>query len=91
MRDVTRHFLMFYLFFIKLIEMVFMQILVVFMESEPITVKSVRALHSQISNNQGLRGMILILQSKMNHFAQKELTTFPFTVETFPVSIIECT
>jgi hypothetical protein len=29
--------------------------------------------------------MILVLQSKMNHFAQKALTTFPFTVETFPI------
>lgn len=64
----------------------FMQILVVFMESEPITVKSIRAIHSQISSSQGLHGLILVLQSKMNHFAQKELTTYPFTVETFPVS-----
>ncbi|XP_010504254.1 PREDICTED: DNA-directed RNA polymerase V subunit 5C-like isoform X2 [Camelina sativa] len=61
------------------------KILVVFMESEPITVKTFRAIHSQVSNNVGVRAMILILQSKMNHFAQKELTTFPFTVETFPI------
>ncbi|ESQ45023.1 hypothetical protein EUTSA_v10011060mg [Eutrema salsugineum] len=61
------------------------KILVVFMGSEPITVKSVRPIHSQISSSEGLHGLILILQSKMNHFAQKELTTFPFTVETFPI------
>ncbi|XP_010427155.1 PREDICTED: DNA-directed RNA polymerase V subunit 5C-like [Camelina sativa] len=61
------------------------KILVVFMESEPITVKTIRVIHSQISNNVGVRAMILILQSKMNHFAQKELTTFPFPVETFPI------
>ncbi|KAL1212526.1 DNA-directed RNA polymerase V subunit 5C [Cardamine amara subsp. amara] len=61
------------------------KILVVFMGTEPITVKSIRALHSQIANNVGLHGMILVLQSKMNHFAQKELATFPFTVETFPI------
>ncbi|EOA25089.1 hypothetical protein CARUB_v10018397mg [Capsella rubella] len=61
------------------------KILVVFMGSEPITVKTVRAIHSQISNNVGVSAMILILQSKMNHFAQKELATFPFTVEIFPI------
>ncbi|CAL9246397.1 unnamed protein product [Arabidopsis halleri] len=61
------------------------KILVVFMGTEPVTVKSVRAIHSQISNNVGVHTMILILQSKMNHFAHKELTTFPFTVETFPI------
>ncbi|CAN8254577.1 unnamed protein product [Cochlearia groenlandica] len=61
------------------------KILVVFMGSEPITVKSIRAIHSEVSNSEGLHGLILILQSKMNHFAQKELTTFPFHVETFPI------
>ncbi|CAA7046152.1 unnamed protein product [Microthlaspi erraticum] len=61
------------------------KILVVFMGSEPITVKSIRAIHSQISSSQGLHGLILVLQSKMNHFAHKELTTFPFKVETFPI------
>lgn len=63
-----------------------MQILVVFMGSEPVTVKTVRAIHSQVSSTVGLHGLILVLQSKMNHFAKKELATFPCTVETFPVS-----
>ncbi|CAH2064141.1 unnamed protein product [Thlaspi arvense] len=61
------------------------KILVVFMGSEPITVKSIHALHSEISSTQGLQVLILVSQSKMNHFAQKELATFPFTVETFPI------
>lgn len=63
-----------------------MQILVVFMGFEPVTVKSVRAIHSQVSGTVGLHGLILVLQGKMNHFARKELATFPCTVETFPVS-----
>lgn len=63
-----------------------MQILVVFMGIEPVTVKSVRAIHSQVSGTVGLHGLILVLQGKMNHFARKELATFPCTVETFPVS-----
>ncbi|CAF1852841.1 hypothetical protein Bca4012_031690 [Brassica carinata] len=60
-------------------------ILVVFMGSEPVTVKTVRAIHSQVSSTVGLHGLILVLQSKMNHFAKKELATFPCTVETFPI------
>ena len=63
-----------------------MQILVVFMGSEPVTVKIVRVIHGQVSSPVGLHGLILVLQSKMNHFAKKELATFPCTVETFPVS-----
>ncbi|KAF3582308.1 hypothetical protein DY000_02032716 [Brassica cretica] len=61
------------------------KILVVFMGSEPVTVKTVRAIHSQVSSTVGLHGLILVLQSKMNHFAKKELATFPCTVETFPI------
>nr|VDD10983.1 unnamed protein product [Brassica rapa] len=60
-------------------------ILVVFMGSEPVTVKTVRVIHSQVSSTVGLHGLILVLQSKMNHFAKKELATFPCTVETFPI------
>lgn len=91
----TDVFLMLYLFSIKLISQFWywngvfffvMQILVVFMGSEPVTVKTVRAIHSQVSSTVGLHGLILVLQSKMNHFAKKELATFPCTVETFPVS-----
>ncbi|CAH8369767.1 unnamed protein product [Eruca vesicaria subsp. sativa] len=61
------------------------KILVVFMGSEPVTVKTVRAIHIQISGTVGLHGLILVLQSKINHFAQKELATFPCPVETFPI------
>ncbi|CAG7905678.1 unnamed protein product [Brassica rapa] len=61
------------------------KILVVFMGSEPVTVKTVRVIHSQVSSTVGLHGLILVLQSKMNHFAKKELATFPCTVETFPI------
>ncbi|KAJ4867185.1 DNA-directed RNA polymerase V subunit 5C [Raphanus sativus] len=61
------------------------KILVVFMGIEPVTVKSVRAIHSQVSGTVGLHGLILVLQGKMNHFARKELATFPCTVETFPI------
>ncbi|RID65256.1 hypothetical protein BRARA_D00463 [Brassica rapa] len=61
------------------------KILVLFMGSEPVTVKTVRVIHSQVSSTVGLHGLILVLQSKMNHFAKKELATFPCTVETFPI------
>ncbi|KFK34690.1 hypothetical protein AALP_AA5G179100 [Arabis alpina] len=61
------------------------KVLVIFMGSEPITVKTIREIHCQILTREGLHGLILVLQSKMNHFAQKELTTFPLTAETFPI------
>ncbi|XP_010554476.1 PREDICTED: DNA-directed RNA polymerase V subunit 5C [Tarenaya hassleriana] len=62
------------------------KMLVIFMGTEPITVKSIRAVRGQIAGSEGLHGLILVLQSKMNRFAQNELPTFPYKVETFMIT-----
>ncbi|KAF5729314.1 RNA polymerase II fifth largest subunit putative isoform 2 [Tripterygium wilfordii] len=61
------------------------KILVIFMGTNVITKPSIRALRGQILHEQ-LHGLILILQSKMNAFARKELQTFGFKVEIFQIT-----
>ncbi|XP_022764792.1 DNA-directed RNA polymerase V subunit 5C-like [Durio zibethinus] len=61
------------------------KILVVFMGTDDIRKATVRALHCQILK-ESLSGLILILQSKMNSFARKELESFPFKVEVFQIA-----
>ncbi|KAL4289627.1 hypothetical protein GQ457_14G018600 [Hibiscus cannabinus] len=61
------------------------KILVVFMGTEGIGKSSVCGLRDQILN-QSLSGLILVLQSKMSSFAQKELDSFPFKVEVFQIA-----
>uniref|UniRef100_A0A2P2Q2B8 Uncharacterized protein n=1 Tax=Rhizophora mucronata TaxID=61149 RepID=A0A2P2Q2B8_RHIMU len=47
---------------------------------------AVRGIYGQILQKGSLQGLILILQSKVNHFARKALAEFPFKVEIFHVS-----
>ncbi|KAK6233491.1 hypothetical protein QUC31_005897 [Theobroma cacao] len=61
------------------------KILVVFMGTNDIRKATVCALKGQILN-ESLNGLILILQSKMNSFALKELKNFPFRVELFKIA-----
>ncbi|XWS65529.1 hypothetical protein CRYUN_Cryun05aG0120900 [Craigia yunnanensis] len=61
------------------------KILVVFMGTNDIRKATVCALHGQILK-ESLSGLILILQSKMNSFARKELENFPFKVEVFQIA-----
>ncbi|GMI70174.1 RNA polymerase II fifth largest subunit, E [Hibiscus trionum] len=61
------------------------KILVVFMGTDDIGKSIVCALRDQILN-QSLSGLILVLQSKMTSFAQKELDGFPFKVEVFRIA-----
>ncbi|KAG8656708.1 DNA-directed RNA polymerase V subunit 5C [Manihot esculenta] len=62
------------------------QILVVFMGSDEIRTAAIRGLLCQIPNKESLHGLILILQSKMNHFARKELDKLQCKVETFQIT-----
>ena len=56
------------------------------MGAEDIKLATIKGLSFQIQNKESLSGLILILQSKMNHHARKELNTFPCGVEIFHVS-----
>ncbi|KAG8656709.1 hypothetical protein MANES_04G165700v8 [Manihot esculenta] len=63
-----------------------LEILVVFMGSDEIRTAAIRGLLCQIPNKESLHGLILILQSKMNHFARKELDKLQCKVETFQIT-----
>jgi DNA-directed RNA polymerase I, II, and III subunit RPABC1 len=56
-----------------------------FLGTDEIKTANIRTVYRQILNKESLHGLILILQSKMNHFAKKELEKFPFKVEVFQV------
>ncbi|OMO85768.1 hypothetical protein COLO4_21454 [Corchorus olitorius] len=58
------------------------KILVVFMGKNEIRKATICALRGDISK-ENLSGLILVLQSKMNSFARKELESFAFKVEEF--------
>ncbi|CAK7336548.1 unnamed protein product [Dovyalis caffra] len=60
--------------------------LVIFLGTDEIKIANIRAVYGQILNKESLHGLILILQSKMNHFAKKELEKFPFKVEVFQIT-----
>ncbi|XP_050234133.1 DNA-directed RNA polymerase V subunit 5C [Mercurialis annua] len=62
------------------------KMLVVYMGTEDLKLADIRGLFCQITNKESLNGMILILQSKMNHFARKELLKFPSKVEIFHIT-----
>ncbi|OMO73439.1 hypothetical protein CCACVL1_17261 [Corchorus capsularis] len=61
------------------------KILVVFMGKNEIRKATIFALRGDISK-ENLSGLILVLQSKMNSFARKELESFAFKVEEFQIS-----
>ncbi|WCJ39045.1 DNA-directed RNA polymerases I II and III subunit RPABC1 [Euphorbia peplus] len=62
------------------------KVLVVFMGTEEVKTKEIRDLFLQIGNRESLKGLVLILQNKMNHFAKKELVKWPFKVEVFQIT-----
>ncbi|RQO88632.1 hypothetical protein POPTR_003G200450v4 [Populus trichocarpa] len=59
--------------------------LVIFMGTDEIRTANIRAVYGQILSKESRQGLILILQSKMNHFAKKEPEKFPFKVKVFQV------
>ena len=60
--------------------------MVIFFGTEEIRTASVRNLYAQIMSIEHLKGLILIHESKINHFARKELEKYPYKVEVFQVS-----
>ncbi|XP_061971723.1 DNA-directed RNA polymerase V subunit 5C [Populus nigra] len=60
--------------------------LVMFLGTDEIKTANIRTVYGQILNKESLHGLILILQSKTNHFAKKELEKFPFKVEVFQIT-----
>ncbi|XVF41141.1 hypothetical protein PTKIN_Ptkin01aG0256300 [Pterospermum kingtungense] len=61
------------------------RILVVFMGTDDVRKATIRALHGQILK-ESISGLTLVVQSKMNSFARKELESFPFKVEVFHIA-----
>ncbi|KAJ4829491.1 hypothetical protein Tsubulata_001444 [Turnera subulata] len=66
----------------------FCQILVIFMGTDEINVASIHSIFGQLVNGTNLDGLIMVLQSKMNNFARKELDKFPCKVEVFEVELL---
>ncbi|KAJ9190582.1 hypothetical protein P3X46_001768 [Hevea brasiliensis] len=62
------------------------KILVVFLGSDEIRTAAIRGLLSHIPNKESLHGLMLIVQSKMNHFARKELDKLQCKVEIFQIT-----
>lgn len=68
-----------------------LQTFVIFQGTDEIKTANIRTVDGQILNKESLHELILILQSKMKHFAKKELDKFPFKVKVFQVcsSVVE--
>ncbi|GMY22670.1 DNA-directed RNA polymerase V subunit 5A [Fagus crenata] len=64
----------------------FKRIVVIFCGTDDIRTASVRSMYAQIMNIEHLKGLILILQSKINAFARKALENYPFKVELFQIT-----
>ncbi|KDP40514.1 hypothetical protein JCGZ_24513 [Jatropha curcas] len=62
------------------------KMLVIFMGTEDIKKATIRCVLAQIVNRESLNGLMLILQSKMNHHARKEMAKFPSKVEIFQIT-----
>ncbi|KAJ4720311.1 putative DNA-directed RNA polymerase II [Melia azedarach] len=62
------------------------KMLVIYLGTEEIKTQVIRGVLGQIVNKESLHGLILILQSKMNHFARKEVQKFPAQVEIFQIT-----
>ncbi|KAJ4841497.1 hypothetical protein Tsubulata_045622 [Turnera subulata] len=61
-------------------------ILVIFMGTDEVKVASIRSIFGQLVHGTNLNGLIMVLQSKMNSFARKELDKFPCKVEVFEIT-----
>ncbi|KAI9156988.1 hypothetical protein LWI28_015166 [Acer negundo] len=60
--------------------------LVMFLGTDQVKTKDIRAMFMQIVNRESLQGLILILQSEVTAYAKKETEKFSFKVEFFQVS-----
>ncbi|KAI4323522.1 hypothetical protein L6164_023119 [Bauhinia variegata] len=59
------------------------KILVIFLGTSEINIKTIRGIYGQIMNKETLKRLILIVQSKMTSYSRKELQKYPFQVEIF--------
>ncbi|KAK4835429.1 hypothetical protein QYF36_009593 [Acer negundo] len=62
------------------------KMLVMFLGTDQVKTKDIRAMFMQIVNRESLQGLILILQSEVTAYAKKETEKFSFKVEFFQVS-----
>ncbi|XP_030967167.1 DNA-directed RNA polymerases IV and V subunit 5B-like isoform X1 [Quercus lobata] len=62
------------------------RMMVIFCGTEEIRTASVRNLYAQIMSTEHLKGLILIRESKINHFARKGLEKYPYKVEVFQIT-----
>ncbi|KAL0007119.1 hypothetical protein SO802_008621 [Lithocarpus litseifolius] len=62
------------------------RMMVIFYGTEEIRTASVRNLYAQIMRIEHLKGLILIHESKINHFARKGLEKYPYKVEVFQIT-----
>ncbi|XP_061996485.1 DNA-directed RNA polymerase V subunit 5C-like [Rosa rugosa] len=61
------------------------KIMVIFCGTDEIRKASVRAIYANLLNKD-ISSLMLVLQSKMNSYARKELENYPYKVETFHIS-----
>ncbi|XP_050385237.1 DNA-directed RNA polymerase V subunit 5C [Argentina anserina] len=61
------------------------KIVVIFCGTEEIRKASARAIYANLMNKD-ISSLMLVLQTKINCFARKELETYPYKVETFHIS-----
>ncbi|KAI9156561.1 hypothetical protein LWI28_008670 [Acer negundo] len=57
-----------------------------FLGTDQVKTKDIRAMFMQIVNRESLQGLILILQSKVTAYAKKETEKFSFKVELFQIT-----
>ncbi|KAI9157742.1 hypothetical protein LWI28_027247 [Acer negundo] len=62
------------------------KMLVMFLGTDQVKTKDIRAMFMQIVNRESLQGLILILQSKVTAYAKKETEKFSFKVELFQIT-----
>ncbi|KAH7548542.1 hypothetical protein JRO89_XS14G0159700 [Xanthoceras sorbifolium] len=62
------------------------KMLVMFLGTDQVKTKDIRELFGKIVNKESLHGLILILQSKINAYAKKEVEKFSFKVEFFQIT-----
>ena len=62
--------------------------MVIFCETDEIRKATVRGIYANLLNKESISGLMLVLQSKINSYARKELETYPYKVEIFQVSYL---
>ncbi|XP_008245417.1 PREDICTED: DNA-directed RNA polymerase V subunit 5C-like, partial [Prunus mume] len=60
-------------------------IVVIFCGTEEIRKQTMCGIYAGLPNKENIHQLILVLQSKMNSYARKELEKYPFKVETFHI------